>query len=466
MTTADAANYLHTTWMGQLCDDKFQGYAPWVQETPPATEGATAAADLHQNLLSTQERCEEIFEIWGELEGYYGGADVQAVLTTMNELFGQAMALGEVGQAVSMAHAAYATEVDTRGHTQVKSDNDSWAPGFAQRYSTMETDHASLSRDEFEEKYGQDYEDEYTDMVHEREPYGTMADHVFEDIMTARETYDDALRAIDLDELSELKFELRNEAVDVADDVEELTDWIMESEAFADLNLSREDARRIAEQVFQEGGWEGSYTDAEGRTWVRAADGRMVRAGSMMDPNLTQSILDAMVNDEEIGQIEIEVPSQDGQKILNTTISELYGNRSGAAQEWLKEHRPDLDATRTARGFLALGTLISLFQGAHGANSQRDVEMQLYPLLNTEELNERRDRNLAVAGVNVAAGTTVTVVSAAFAPATLGGSVVIGAIVNVVTGEIIGWLVESADEALTTATVEEIDEMSDEDFNS
>ncbi len=465
MTTYETTTFHYTHFETQVSDDFHQGYAPWVQECPPAQRGTSAAEDLSQHLTGTRERCDEIFEIWDELRDYYGGADVQEVLTAMNDLVGQAMALQTVGEAVLFAHSTYADQADTLGHHQVKFDNDQWAPGFAQRFATMESDQASMSRDEFEEKYGQRDSDERREMYAEREPYSRMATHVVEEISAARETYEGIIATIDLGALSGLTFELRNEAVDVADTVEELTDWIMESEAFEHLDLDREDARRIAEQAFQAGGWTGDYTDAEGRTWVRAADGRMVRAGSMMDPNLSHDVLLAMVEDDEIGQLEVEVPSQDGSEILTTTISELYDRGSDATEAWLRANRPDLDPSKMTRGFVALDVFVGLIMGAQGASSQRDLESQLYPLLNAEELDDRYDRNLITSGIETGATTTIGVAAAVFAPATFGASLVFGAVVSWASGSFVGWVVGSADEALTTASAEEIDEMSDEDFN-
>lgn len=464
MTRLKEAEYAGTGAYHQR-EGYWEMLAPWAMMKPQPGEADDAATEFASNLQKTRERLDEIFSLWGQLTEHYQCADAELVATAMNDQVGPSLALAQAGQIVMAAHTSYSAAIDGSTVQQAKSDNLSWAPGFVERWKQMEADFA-LDDEEFVQKYGQEKVDYQWTLQAERGQYTEAAENAVEEVKTARSAYHSAVGGIDLEELSELRFEMRNEAVDVADDVDELTEWIMQSEAFADLGLNEQQARSIAEQVFQQGGWAGQYTDAEGRTWVRAADGRMVRAGSMMDPALAEAIIQAMTEDDEVGVIEIEVPSQDGQKVLSIAISELYGNRSDAVQDWLATNRPDMDPTRTSRGFVALGVFISLLQGAHNANSQRDLESQLYPLLNEQELDERRDRNLGKEGINTVAGTVVTIVSGALAPPTGGGSVIIGAIVNVATGEIIGWLVETVDESLTTASQEEVDEMSDEEFAS
>lgn len=463
MTRLDSAEYSGTGAYHQR-EGYWEMLAPWAMLQPSPDQSDGAAVDFANNLQLTRERFDEIFDLWGQLVNHYQCADADLVATAMNDRVGPAMALAQAGQMLMGAHTTYSAAIEGSSVKQTWTENVSWAPGFVDRWKAMEADRSSLDDEAFEEKYGKPWEEVQSELQIERGTYQDAAEEAVQTVKDARQAYKNSIGDIDLGDLASLRFSKRDEALDVADDVDELTDWIMSSEAFADLGLTEEQARRIAEEAFGEGNFSGQYTDAEGRAWLRAPDGRMVRAGSMMDPNLTESILTAMANDEEVGDLEIQIPSMDGQEAINTTISQLYGRGSEQAQDYLEDHRPDMDKNRTARGFTGLGVAISLLQGAHGANSQRDLERNLYPLFTEEILDDRRDANLARSAVTTGAGTVVGFVAGAAAPVTGGASILIGAVVDQVTGEIVGWLVEWGDEQLNTWDIDEVDELSDDEF--
>ncbi|WP_413543874.1 hypothetical protein [Citricoccus nitrophenolicus] len=463
MTGLNNAEYAGTGHYHQR-EGYWEMLAPWAMLQPNPDQSDEAAVDFANNLQLTRERFDEIFDLWGQLVNHYQCADADLVATAMNDQIGPAMALAQAGQMLMGAHTTYSATIEGSSVKQTWVDNLGWAPGFVDRWKAMEADKSSLDDEEFEEKYGKPWAEVQSDLQIERGTYQDAAADAVQKVKDARQAYKDSIGDIDLGDLANLRFSKREEALDVADDVDELTDWIMNSEAFEGLGLTEEQARRIAEDAFGEGGFSGQYTDAEGRTWVRAPDGRMVRAGSMMDPNLTESILVAMANDPEVGEMEIQIPSSDGQDVINTTISQLYGRGSEQAQDYLENHRPDMDKNRTARGFTGLGVAISLLQGAHGANSQRELEENLYPLFTEDILDERRDVNLGKSAITTGASTVVGFVAGAAAPVTGGGSILIGAVVDQVTGEIVGWLVEWGDEQLNTWDIDEVDELSDGEF--
>lgn len=459
MTGLNSAEYAGTGAYHQR-EGYWEMLAPWAMLQPNPDQSDQAAVDFANNLQLTRERFDEIFDLWGRLVNHYQCADADLVATAMNDRIGPAMALAQAGQMLMGAHTNYSAAIEGSTVKQTWLDNANWAPGFVDRWKAMEADRAALDEEEFVEKYGKEPVDYQWDLQIERGTYQDAAENAVQEVKDAREAYRNAIGDIDLGDLADLRFSKRDEALDVADDVDELTDWIMDSEAFDGLDLTEEQARRIAEDAFGDGDWAGQYTDAEGRAWVRAPDGRMVRAGSMMDPNLTEEILRAMAEDPEVGELEIEVPSADGDGMVSTTISQLYGWGSHEAKDYLKTHRPDMDPNRTARGFTGLGVAISLIQGAHSANSRRDIEENLYPLFSEEILDARRDHNLGKETIKTAGSTVIGFVAGAAAPVTGGGSFLVGAVVDQVTGEIIGWLVEWGDEQFNTWDVDAVDGLS------
>lgn len=463
MTRLDNAEYAGTGAYHQR-EGYWEMLAPWAMMEPVPEQSDQAAIDFANNLQLTCDRFDEIFDLWGQLVNHYQCADADLVATAMNDRVGPALALGQTGQLVMGAHQAYSAAIESSTVDQTWEENLSWAPGFVERWKAMERDQDSMEDDEFVTEYGKSKLDYQWELQGERGTYQDAAETAVQTVKDARQVYKDAVGDIDLNDLANLRFSKREEALDVADDVDELTDWIMNSEAFADLGLTEEQARRIAEDAFGGGNWAGQYTDAEGRAWVRAANGRMVRAGSMMDPNLSDAILRAMAADPEVGAMEIEIPSRDGEGMVNSTISQVYGFTSQKAKDYLEVHRPDMDANRTARGFTGLGVMISLLQGGHGANSQRNLEANLYPLFTEEILDDRREANLAKSSINTGVSTVVGFVAGAAVPVTGGGSLIIGAVVDQVTGEIVGWLVEWGDEQLNTWDVDEVDELSGDEF--
>ncbi|MDI3329663.1 MAG: hypothetical protein QJR09_02865 [Micrococcus sp.] len=447
----------------------YEMLAPWTQSTPPASAGSADAADLAQNLSATRGRLDEIFALWGQFADHYGAADAGTVRTAMNDLLGPSMALEEAGLKLVEAHEAYASAADTRGLDQVKADNDSWAPGFVTRYKQYEADAAALDRKEFREKYGHSENDEYNELHAERIPFATMAEHVSTTIHEARNAYYDAVHGIDLAELSELRFEKRDEALDVADSVEEMEEWIRQSGFFQGMDLSDEQVRRLAEQVYQSGGYDGMYVDAEGRSWARSADGRMVRAGSAMDPHLTTAVFEAMANDPEMSQLQLPTPPPEGVNPVDWTIGQVFSQGSGLWTDHINPQIPDeLNRQLHSGIWTGITTVISFGLGAKGDAETRDAEMVLYPLMSSEDLDERYNRNLLITaietGTNTAVGAGITYVSAGAAIPSGGLSIVVGIIVDEVTGAIIGYLVEQADEAQTTMDQGAVDAMADEEF--
>lgn len=469
MVKANAAEFHTVLPFYHTREDVYACLAPWTQEPPPASSGSAPAEDLHLNLAATRDRLDEIFSLWSEFRDYYGGADRDQVLTSMNDLVGQAMALEEGGALLAQAHATYVSEADSRGLAQVKSDNDSWAPGFVERYQQFEADDASMSREEFEEKYGHDVGAERAELDKERKPFTTMASHVTQAIGEARDTYEASVNGIDLGELSDLRFENRNEAVDVADSQEEVEQWIRDSEFFNEYDLTPAQIEDLAEQIYQNGNFDAEYFDAEGRGWVRGPDGRMVRAGSVMDPNLTEALFEAMARDDTMKDWELPIPPPEGVDPVDWTIGTVFGQGTSAASDALGKGL-DVAGRRWVAGLL-MGPAAMVSFGFKGKDAveTRERETVLYPLMSPGDLDQRYNHNLLMAaietGANTAVGGGLTFFSALSAVPSGGSSVVVAVIVDEITGRIIGYMVDELDESMTTWDADEVNELSDKELH-
>lgn len=198
----------------------------------------------------------------------------------------------------------------------------------------------------------------------------------------------------------------------------------------------------------------------------------MVRAGSAMDPRFNAAAMKAIAEDPVVGQREIDYPGMDnGDRI--TVAALVYGLNKGNSKfkEWgLKQFKGD-DANilgmKVNTGLIGAGiTILSI--GA-SADEYKTGQSMLYPMMSDGDLEDRHQHALLVEGAKaggsvVLGGGLLFVAAAAGAPTGGVGGFIVAAVVDKITGAVVGWIVDTVSDGQTSATQDEINDMSDKEL--
>lgn len=496
MPSIKAATYVDHNQIDGTSPDRWNGSSPVMAEMPDAGAALEAAARIQDNLRKTFDRCMDMVDTWSQLRNYYEGPDQDTVYSAFEERLGRIASLRLAGDDLFDAFQTLATKLQSTVE-QRQSDYCLWAVSYKNRVVEHEpilgewcrgviTDIFSLY-----ERLGIDPHDPATkgeaERIHrkfaglktERLNQFEVATGIVRDIDAARDEATDSIQEIDLDGLSELRFETRDEATETLSSQQDVEEMLWNSELINELEFSseaekRETIQRLAAEIWAERASfsSGQVVDAKDRGWVMTSEGTLVRSGSVMDSRVTSIVLQELGEDETTRGMEILLPGMtgyDGPVTVEALVDSLDLGNDGFI-EWgtgamdTKTNK----ALMGANGALISGALVVAGAGA-AAKQHREGQAALYPIMSVEDLDERESRQFYVELVSggasgvVGAGATAVLVVAG-APAGGVGGVVVAYIVDAITGEIVGMIVEAIDDQLTTTSREKIDDMSDEEL--
>ncbi len=443
---------------------KWEGVAPWVVNIARPQAASGPATDAQTELRSIFNKLMAISRTWSRFKDCYQGTDREVVHGAMDRKLGEMSAIAQAGDHFSDAIEAYISSMDS-GLLDIKSEEDGWARVYMNRWRQVIRDH---------ERYGSDFPDHYDgrsyltvrgDMEGEQRDHEPPALHVVRSINEARSICQRAIKDIDLDALSEIRFETRDEGVIAADSPEELAGLIESSAMFGQLDLEDHELQEIAEKLVEEGAFDhADFVDAHGRGWVMTPEGTMVRVGSQLDTVLADKVFTAIATDPDHAyKLEsMKVPGTD------KTVGQVL-DAAGYATDFGAGEVMDLALEPAWNQLLSVGIIASGLSATLGVVNEKGKytasQAGQYLLLSTHDLNERAERIAAretiIATADFAKSTTLTLVKAVPSG---GWGLVVGIVIDEATGEIIGYAVEKVDEELTTATMHEINATTTEEL--
>ncbi len=425
MTRFEDVEFVQGVSQNNHTDRYWDGICSWHLDTGNLSMAAAAAENLAENCQETFTHLMRAVTTWNEFREYYGGADKDTVFAAMTPVAERLLAIKRAGTLFSAAVQVY--QVSCKDFDDRKDEYDRWAAEWLRTWRKVESDHESLTEEEFTTKYCMPHGEKVNALTQERrntEFNGPV--WVIDHLNTYRQELASALKDIDMGDLSEMRFSHRSESLSQYESAEELAAAMRDSHIFGDADLSDEDIEQIAEKVF--GSYDDlpyDYMDVNGVKWVFGPHGELVRAGSPMDPNLNAAILAVMNQDADWRQTDISFDGQTTQTVAE--MATKFGlNRLGTL-------------TDSALGKGVIGgwaTAIVQVVGT-GVKSKRygaNLSMAA-PLLSDEEHREivRKyvNQNLIVDGVEVTLGAGTAVLTSIIGPA---GTVIGVAVTYVATG--------------------------------
>ncbi|NUL46137.1 hypothetical protein F7P69_13175 [Cellulosimicrobium funkei] len=463
------------------------GSAPIVPDLPNTSSALTAASNLNDNMRKTFDRLMSVVETWSQLRDYYEGPDQETVYSALNERIERISAIKLAGEALYDAYSIFDASMSSDIQER-RLEYTGWAPGHVTASAPYEPYLGQWCRNQYGtgmallDDMGVEDDEKMTvldkmnglkdDRIIKKDGINTL---VF-DINTHRGTLTTSLEDVDLESLSQIRFETRNEATTTVTSQEDVETMLRESGAFESLDLTDAEIERIAAEIWadREDYEFGQFTDDQGREWVMTPEGTMVPSGSAMDPRLNATVMKAIADDPVVGQREIDYPGMSkGESI--TVEALVYGLNKGNAKftEWgvsqFEGDKANVLGLKVNTGILGAG--ISILSVGATASDYKTGQSMLYPLMSSDDLDERFDRALVVEGAKTG-GTVVLgsglmfVAAAAGAPTGGVGGVIVAAVVDKVTGAVVGYIVDTVNEGQTSATQDEINSMSDEELAS
>lgn len=461
------------------------GSAPIVPNLPNTSSALLAASRLNENMRKTFDRLMNTVELWSQLRDYYEGPDQETVYSAFNQQLERISAIKLAGEALYDAYAVFDASLSADIQDR-RLEYTGWAPGHVADSAPYEPYLGQYCRNQYGtamamlDDMGIEDEEKMSvlDKVNPlREARITKKDEINTlvfDINTHRGTLSSSLEDVDLQALSTIRFETRNEATTTVGSQEDLEVLLRESGAFESLDLTDAEIERIATEIWADrDDYEiGQFTDDQGREWVMTPEGTMVRAGSAMDPRLNATVMKAIADDPEVGQREIAYPGMSRGQSL-TVEALVYGLNKGNSTftEWgvgqFEGEQANILGLKVSTGIIGAG--ISILSIGATASDYRTGQSMLYPLMSSTDLEERYDRALVVegakAGGSVVLGSGLMFVAAAAGAPTGGvGGVIVAAVVDKITGAVVGYIVDTVDEGQTSATQDEINTMSDDEL--
>lgn len=385
-----------------------------------------------------------MFATWQGFDGCYEAADKEVVMGALEEAMGSTMALKRMGELMHVAVTNFDTALN--GYDDEQSEYGDKAKAWVKDRLEYEAYRDSHDDDDvaFKKKYGMspiDYQDKVSEP--ERERLIGQARRLHGQLESARNWLARDLDAIKGDELDDVMFNARDEALTTVDSSEELAHWIKDGGAFEEMDLTDAEIEFLAGQVDLNSlpyDFETTNPDdpnGEPIRWVVGADGALVRQGSSLDPNLNRAIIEALDDNSGIYEKAAKYYEVDPSQVsgLTTTSSGVVlgvvDRHAGNAVDGL----PDIDGTSSRILKTASGTFVSVIEmipDLYNNGQIRELEEGANPLMTDEQLNARKSNNDArtVTSTVVAGGVGIGV-------GVLGGGVVAGTVTGVATGPVI-----------------------------
>ena len=403
----------------------WDGVCSWAIGTGNISSAANAADNLAENCHETFTHLMQAVTKWNDFREVYGGADKDAVFAAMTPVAEKLQAIKNAGAVFSGAVQVYKASV--QDFDDMKVDYDGWAEGWMETYRKVESDHSSLSDDEFTAKYGMSYADKSNAMRTTRD--GKEANGpvwVIDHLNAARRDLASTIDGVDMEELGEMDFSHRGESLTQYETPEELAEALADSHIFGGADLSEEEYLAIAEEVFaQYDDLPFDYMDANGVRWSYGPNGELVRTGSPMDPNLNATILAVMNENTDWRQIDL---SFDGE--TTQTVAEM------ASRFGLNSLGKLTDST-LGKGVIGgwATAIVQLIGTGVNINRYRENLSTAAPLLSESEydsiVQKYARESLIADGVQIATGAGSAVLTAVLGP---GGMVLGFAVTYVATG--------------------------------
>lgn len=461
------------------------GSAPIVPNLPNTSAAMTAASRLNDNMRKTFDRLMNVVETWSQLRDYYEGPDQETVYSAMNNRLERISAIKLAGEALYEAYSIFEATISSDVQER-RLDYIGWAPGHVTASAPYEPYLGQYCRNQYGtamamlDDMGIPDEEKMSvlDQVNPlREARITKKDEINTlvfDINTHRGTLTSSLEDVDMQALSTIRFETRNEAITTVASQEDLEVLLGESGAFESLDLTDAEIERIAAEIWadREDYGIGQFTDDQGREWVMTPEGTMVRAGSVMDPRLNATVMQALADDPDVGPREIEYPGMSkGQSITVEALVKGLNKGNSKFTEWgvkqFEGEPANILGMKVSTGIIGAG--LSILSIGATASDYRTGQSMIYPLMSSTDLDERYERALAVEGAKTAGSVVLGsglmfVAAAAGAPTGGVGGVIVGAVVDKITGAVVGYIVDTINEGQTSVTQDEINTMSDDEL--
>lgn len=405
------ANFTAISWENadtfHRSDAHYQGHTAWAMASPTTGSAVIAAGQLLGRVTDSAALFNEVFAIWTQFEDAYGGSDASQVVTAMSEVARELEAFQSATKMFYDGVVEYDAAVQK--HDGKKSDYDTWATDWTDRYSQFLVDQ-DRPLDEFMTKYRVPKLELHSRLEAERAENEPTAQNIQLDIATARQTLADTLNAIDFDDLAELRFTIHSAGLDRVDSTEEMEFMLLNNHLFGD-QLSAADAKRVAAEIDIES-LPYSYIDENGVKWIRTSSGELVVVGSAMDPNLQLRTLEVLANDPWTKDIKVDPwgrPST-SDKVRNEgllTLSEVFFDASN------KVFMQPVSGAGIVMG-TAGGTAIAAFSvvsWGHAGDQHAAVMSSSHFLMTEDQIHEVRqwavNREMTITGVTTAAGVAL-----------------------------------------------------------
>ncbi|WP_313816315.1 hypothetical protein [Citricoccus sp.] len=403
----------------------WDGVCSWAIDTGNISSAANAADNLAENCQETFTHLMQAVTKWNEFREVYGGADQDAVFAAMTPVAEKLQAIKNAGAVFSGAVQVYKASV--QDFDDMKVDYDTWAEGWMETYRKVESDHSSLTDEEFMTRYGMSYWEKVDAMRGVRD--GKEANGpvwVIDHLNAARRDLASTIDGVDMDALGEMNFSHRTESLTQYETPEELAEALAQSHIFGDADLSEADLLAIAEEVFaQYDDLPFDYVDANGVQWSYGPNGELVRTGSPMDPNLNAAILAVMNENTDWRQVDL---SFDGE--TTQTVAEM-------ASKFGLNSLGKLTESTLGKGVIGgwATAIVQLIGTGVSVNRYGQNLSTAAPLLSESEyqdiVQKYATESLIVDGVQIATGAGSAVLTAVLGP---GGTILGIAVTYVATG--------------------------------
>ncbi|GAA1132065.1 hypothetical protein [Citricoccus alkalitolerans] len=463
----------------------YSGSAPAMPVLPNTATAMEIASRINENMRKTFDRLMSAVDTWSQLRHCYEGPEQETVYAAFNDRLERISALKLAGEALFDAYAMYDASLssDIVGRRNSYTE---WAPGHVSECAAYEPYIGQWCRNQYGTAHGlwlamgtEDDEkmavlEEMNRLKEARTARKFEVEQIVFDFNGYRDDLARSLEDVDMEDLSEIRFETRNEATTTVESQEDVKSLMRESAAFESLGLEDAEIEQIAAEVWADRGsfQIGQFTDDQGRHWVMTAEGTMVRAGSAMDPRLNATVMRTIAEDPILGRKEIEYPGMDGRDSM-TVEALVFGLNKGneAFTEWgvaqFTGENANILGMKVNSGIIGAG--LSVLSIGATAGDYKNSQAMLYPLMSSTDLDERHGRAVVVEGARTA-GTVVLgsgmmfVAAAAGAPTGGVGGFIVAAVVDDVTGRVVGWIVDTVNEGQISATQDDINAMSDDEL--
>lgn len=416
----------------------FDNLCPYPSSAPDSAEIRGHAANIQRLLQGTHDDIHPVFAQWTLLEQSYDTADTPTALMALQDYSIKLGALRTAGNLIAIAMHNWADFID--GYSPERIDYLTEAQSVVDLKNRI----TGLTESEVQAENDKNADGQQNLMSQYQGALNaavTRGEQLQRDFSTHQQGLVQALKAIDLEVLSEAPFTSRDEGLTAVDSTEELQYILSNSAAFGD-QLSYADIIRLSEQVDYEN-LPYDFKDEQGNKWVMTEDGTLVISGSPMDPYLEGAIMQAMAEDPELSSIEPVLGEDAEGNPLTSTLEDLGFGVAGAQAD-LVDGSPGGGAYGGVLTLVAVASLIPRIED--NALNASNIERSKYLLMSDEDINDVGTHFINRETVKAGAQTVATIPTAAAATATAvpsyGTSYVVAYLIDEATGEFIGAVVD------------------------